>query len=87
MEFWKKFTFVLAMMAVVLAATMPPTASAARKEEVTLPADLSSTTTSAKILDVKHKPDEKCLKNFEFCMFTARVCCENCACLGLCLCM
>ncbi|KAH1089482.1 hypothetical protein J1N35_016739 [Gossypium stocksii] len=61
MESWKKFGFVLVTMAVVLATTLPPMATAARKEAVALLVDSSSTTALANIFDVKGEPDANCI--------------------------
>ncbi|KAK5804898.1 hypothetical protein PVK06_032550 [Gossypium arboreum] len=62
MESWKKFTVILVTMAVLLTATMPRMATAARKEAVTLPADSSSTTALVNF-HVKGNPDAECVPN------------------------
>ncbi|MBA0857733.1 hypothetical protein Goshw_016312, partial [Gossypium schwendimanii] len=77
MESWKKFGFVLVTMALVLATTLPPMATAARKEAVALLVDSSSTTALANIFDVKGKPDPNCIPKYEFCLFAKKECCGN----------
>ncbi|MFQ6666942.1 hypothetical protein Gotur_033133 [Gossypium turneri] len=85
MESWKKFGVVLVTMALVLATTLPPMATAARKEAVALLVDSSSTTALANIFDVKGKPDANCIPKYEFCLFAKKECCGNCTCFGLCI--
>ncbi|KAK8556117.1 hypothetical protein V6N13_070186 [Hibiscus sabdariffa] len=94
MESLKKLAFALATMAVVLAATTHPTATAARKQAMSLPtgANVNSTSvntndTLADMLDlhVNHVEVGQCLPKNEFCLFSTKLCCIPLNCYGFCV--
>ncbi|KAK8556116.1 hypothetical protein V6N13_070185 [Hibiscus sabdariffa] len=94
MESLKKLAFALTTMAVVLAATTHPTATAARKQAMPLPigADINSASintndTLADMLDlhVNHAEVGQCIPKKEFCLFSTKLCCSPCNCYGFCV--
>ncbi|KAK8511015.1 hypothetical protein V6N12_033298 [Hibiscus sabdariffa] len=94
MESLKKLAFALATMAVVLAATVHPMATAACKQAMSLPigADVNSTSintnnTLANMLDLHVNDAEvgQCLPKNEFCLFSTKLCCTPCNCYGFCV--
>ncbi|KAK8511013.1 hypothetical protein V6N13_013427 [Hibiscus sabdariffa] len=100
MEPSNKLAFALATIAVVLAATMPRTATAARNEAMVLAAEnnptgasVNSTSINTKNdalaiafdADLHHKRGKKCIPRSKWCVFQGEFCCGKCLCFGVCM--
>ena len=90
MEYCKKLASLFVVMAVVLLATVPPTALAARNEAVPFSTEANVDPTNirnplASILTVGKTNNDSCIAEGEFCLFGPMNCCDDCRCLGLCM--